>query len=82
MARKLPSILYKYRGLIERGKHYTWREGYSADGPSGGALYGWMTKAECRADARAQGARAIFQTPSEAQAAALAAFLDEAADPE
>lgn len=54
------TITYYYRGLIERGPNYTWREGYSAQSETGGILYPWMTKRECQHDARVKGAKAIF----------------------
>jgi hypothetical protein len=57
------TIIYKYRGDVERGspnKGYRWHPGYSADGPSGGVLYPWMTYRECQRDAAAQGCKAVF----------------------
>ena len=60
------TITYYYRGDVERGRRrrgvffYAWQRGYSATGPSGGVLCPWMTKQECLADARKQGARARF----------------------
>lgn len=56
-------VVYYYRGQIERvrrGGRYAWYDGYSATGPSGGVLFPWMTKTECRADAKAQNAVAVF----------------------
>ena len=50
-------IAYYYRGLIERG---SWKEGFSSDSSLGNPLYPWMTKAECRADAKEQGCKAVF----------------------
>lgn len=56
------TITYHYRGRI--GVHtrngYEWRDGYSADSATGGVLYPWETKAQCRRDAAAQGKRAVF----------------------
>jgi hypothetical protein len=54
------TITYYYRGLIERGANYDWREGFSADSAEGRTLYPWNTKRECQAEAKQQGARAIF----------------------
>jgi len=59
-------ITYTYRGQIERGNGkpgYDWHEGYSQDSSEGLPLYPWMTKRECFADAKAQGAQAQFYTP-------------------
>ena len=59
-----PIIVYRYRGQVERGTGkpgYVWRDGYSPDGPDGSATYPWLTYRECQADARAQGARAVFR---------------------
>lgn len=59
----MKTVVYKYRGMIERGTGrpgYAWHEGYSEDGESGRGLFPWMTKAECRADAKSQGAKAEF----------------------
>lgn len=61
-------ITYHYRGPIERlvrdshrrSMRFTIVDGFSADGPTGGVLYPWMTKRECVADAAAQGERARF----------------------
>lgn len=62
-----PKKLYKFRGGIERVKGrrnrvgtYVWHNGYSEDDGSGGVLYPWMTKAECRRDARTTGHVATF----------------------
>lgn len=55
-------INYVYRGLIERGAHYEWREGYS-ESVDGKVLYPWNTKRECQQEAKARGARASFVTP-------------------
>jgi hypothetical protein len=55
------TIVYTYRGPIERGARYEWRDGYSATGAGGGILYPWMTKRECQANARSQGKRAVFE---------------------
>jgi hypothetical protein len=60
-------IVFTYRGEIERPAKrrgrvasYRWTEGYSETSPEGNALYPWMTRAECRADAKAAGYRAVF----------------------
>jgi hypothetical protein len=55
------TIKYFYRGGVERGMNYEWKNGYSADGENGGVLYPWMTAAECRADAKLQGKKAIIE---------------------
>ena len=54
-------IVYKYRGPIERGPRYEWRDGYSADSENGGVLYPWNTKRECQSQARKLGCKAVFQ---------------------
>lgn len=60
----MKKIVYRYRGNIERWsslkRSYVWKVGFSEDGEFGGGLYPWMTKAECRADAKSQGGRAVF----------------------
>jgi len=60
------TIVYFYRGGTERpdGRSYRWHDGYSAMSANGNTLYPWMTKAECRSNARAQGARAEFNVPA------------------
>ena len=62
---KMKTIIYWHRGLIEKGKNYTWKEGYSANGEGGGALYPWMTKKECRQDAKEQRCKAVFKDTRE-----------------
>jgi hypothetical protein len=56
---------YHYRGQIERWRagrrSYVWCDGFSAQGSTGGVEYPWMTKQECRAEARLIGARAVFK---------------------
>jgi hypothetical protein len=54
-----PAIRYHYRGLIERGRNYDWKEGYS-EGEGQTITYPWMTRRECQSDARKRGARAVF----------------------
>lgn len=60
----MKEIVYKHRGPIERWspsqRSYVWKEGYSEDGQFGGGLYPWMTKKECREDAKNQGGKAVF----------------------
>jgi len=51
---------YYYRGQIERGKNYTWKDGYSANSERGNILYPWNTKKECRHDAKVCGLKAVF----------------------
>ncbi|MFA6234130.1 MAG: hypothetical protein WC824_08090 [Bacteroidota bacterium] len=65
--KEIPTITYKYRGMIERGigncntrPGYAWHEGYSEDGENGRGLMGWMTKEECRTDAKSRGSKAEF----------------------
>lgn len=53
-------IIYIYRGQIERGSRYAWRDGYSETSKTGGVNYPWMTKKECYKDARIRGCKAIF----------------------
>ena len=53
-------VIYHYRGQVERGPWYDWRDGYSANHPKGGVVYPWLTKNECRDDAGRWGARAVF----------------------
>ena len=55
-----PEIIFYYRGMIERGKNYDWKEGFSANGENGSILYPWATKEECKKEARLQGKKAIF----------------------
>jgi len=68
MTKPKPEIHYVYRGLVERvvpqrekpiGR-YVWRRCYSETSPDGGVEYPWLTPAECRADAKARGARAVL----------------------
>ena len=54
-------VVYVYRGQVERGSRYAWREGYSETTADGGILYPWMTYRECQADAKRRGARARFK---------------------
>ena len=51
---------YDYRGQIERGPRYEWRDGYSRTTETGAVEYPWLTKTECRAEAKARGLRAVF----------------------
>ena len=60
MTKRKEQIRYDYRGMIERGPRYRWKEGYSETTPEGHILYGWNTRAECRAEARTQGKVAVF----------------------
>jgi hypothetical protein len=53
-------IIYHYRGLIERGPRYEWREGYSENSADGLPLYPWNTRGECRTDALRRGFIAVF----------------------
>lgn len=56
----MQTIEYHYRGQVEEGRNYGRRDGYSANGPSGGMLYPWESKKACREDAKSQGKRAAF----------------------
>src|ERR1039458_3071882 len=61
MGKHNPNVIrYYYRGDIERsgGRTYQWHRGYSAG--ENAPLYPWMTRTECRADAKSQGATAKF----------------------
>lgn len=60
---------YFRAGSVERGRDYTWRDGYSLVTPTG-ITYPWRTKREAQAEARKAGARAVFyETEAEARAA-------------
>lgn len=53
--------LHFYRaGSIERGRYYSWRDGYSEVTPGGLSTYPWLTKEEARKEARKRGAQARF----------------------
>lgn len=54
------SITYYYRGMIERGPRYDWREGWSENSAEGHPIYPWSTKRECQRAAKKEGAKAIF----------------------
>lgn len=51
--------IYVFVGLIERGPRYQWKNGY-ARVVNGATEQPWMTRAEARADASANRAKAIF----------------------
>ena len=53
-------IVYHYRGGIERGQRYHWRDGYSESTPEGAVHYPWMTRLECKQDAIRKGGKAVF----------------------
>ena len=63
---KREPTIYTFRGSIERPstRHrrpsYRLFDGYSATTEDGAVLYPWMTKRECRAEAKADGKRAVF----------------------
>lgn len=61
MAKVKATILYKYRGAVERGSRREMRPAFSPDGESGGVIQPWLTMRECQAQARAEGKRAAFQ---------------------
>jgi hypothetical protein len=54
------AIVYTYRGGIERGVGRRYVDGYSPTTTEGHIIYPWMTKAECRKDAKLLGFRALF----------------------
>lgn len=69
--KQLPTIVYTYRGMVERVVHrpdrrtsYRWVPGYSAASRfgKGWCLYPWRTRRECQLAARAAGKRALFET--------------------
>jgi hypothetical protein len=55
-------ITYHFRGQVERfrGGQYHWIDGYSENSPKGNPLHPWMTKEECREDAKKWGCKARF----------------------
>lgn len=53
-------IEYHYRGSDERGYDKHEVAVYSPNGDDGEALYPWMTKSECKLDAKRNGAKAKF----------------------
>jgi len=57
--------VYHYRSEVERlgltgRQRNPWKRGYSRNGSGGEVQYPWSTKAECRAEAKATGATALF----------------------
>lgn len=61
------TITYIYRGGMEVGTGepgYRWTDGYSPNSAEGHMTAPWMTKRECQADAKAKGAKAVFEIPS------------------
>lgn len=61
MKRKRPERIYYYRGSIERGPRYTWRDGYSANSLEGFPLYPWMSYRECQTQAKKDSYKAVFK---------------------
>lgn len=59
MAKKRPERAYHFRGGIERGARYDWKDGYS-ETINGNVSYPWSTRTECRKEALADGYRAVF----------------------
>lgn len=62
-----PIITYVAAGLVERARArkgrkmtYVWSPAYSRDG----VTFPWVTRREAQAEARAEGARAVFKEPS------------------
>jgi hypothetical protein len=62
-----PELIYHYRGLIERGARYEWREGYSENSAHGQPLYPWNTRGECRREALSRGRKAVFYRDGKAE---------------
>jgi len=60
-------VVYRYRGLIERGigRRYVWHEGYSETSSDNGIYYPWMTKSECRESAKKYNRKAKFMREEE-----------------
>jgi len=56
----IQQVIYHYRGLVERGPRYDWREGYSESSAEGNPFYPWMTRKECRHEAKTRGMKAVF----------------------
>jgi len=56
----MKTIIFHYRGMVERGANYTWTDGYSQNGPNGSILYPWSTRKECRQEAKQLGTKAVF----------------------
>ena len=54
------TITFYYRGMIERGANYDWKEGWSAQSDNDRPLYPWSTQRECQHEAKPQGAKAVF----------------------
>lgn len=54
-----PELIFHFRGSIERGQRYLWRDGYS-ETRDGLILYPWNTRGECRSAAKARGFKAVF----------------------
>jgi hypothetical protein len=69
------TITYYYRGMIERGANYDWREGWSANSEEGQTLYPWNTKRECQAEAKTKGAKAVFVRADATTGAEIASRL-------
>ena len=65
-------IVYHYRGGVERGANYHWRDGYSENSENGFPLYPWKTRPECRRDARKRGGIAIFYRDGRPETASVA----------
>lgn len=60
MPKRRPERVYHYRGGVERGARYEWRDGYSETTVDGDVQYPWMTRKECREEAARDGMRAVF----------------------
>jgi len=60
MAKQKPELIFHYRGGIERGARYEWRDGYSEGDSDRNIHYPWNTRGECRTDAKARGFKAVF----------------------
>jgi hypothetical protein len=57
---KRPERAYHYRGRVERGARYEWKDGYSEYSQSGGVRYPWSTRKECQEEAKRDGFKAVF----------------------
>ena len=55
----LPAQHYYRVGRVERGARYEWHDAYTVV-TEHGVLYGWLTEAEARKQAKSEGFRAVF----------------------
>jgi hypothetical protein len=59
MPKTRPERVYHYRGGVECGARYEWRNGYSRN-RAFGVEYPWRTKRECQSAAKRDGFKAVF----------------------